>query len=317
MRFRLNLTISGLCMFVPGPGASPQVMYVLMPNPARYGAGEQPDLAPDHAGGHHEPHTACLMYDRECRVPDSEALKGEATQCAEVRLNGCVAEFAHRAGGKLKPAVDTEYVVCLTPSAHFTGVPRAYVEGPLVPSVAEHVAARVALRVGEATGYPDLTEHPGKRPKYCLGHENSKCGENGTGQQARVMTEHVTWSLGEYEESVALEDVLTVTPMPTNGSEQWLRGRLRPRRGETSVEVRLLYVVPQALANGLCRKYVFPDLGGANARNHFPMFYRLAADPTNEPMTTIPETSSLHDLAVSPLVPSVVCMTSQSTIADG
>lgn len=321
MAFKLYLTISGLCMFVPDEKNG--VMHVLMPK------ARPPEYANDHTAGpdaqgidgaeHHAPHVAYLLYDSAHRTPDPTLPDRFGDACAMVPLNGRMLEFKRCPGARPNLELSSQVVYLDKLSADFGGVPGKYLEyapnDPLPERVAKRVAARVRILAGKAESYPEdpsvpvsqrSTRRP--RPRFCLARRGAECHETPSGPRPQVMTEHVEWYLGRYPSDVPIADIFSVNPLgPEDEGAQWLRGRLSPRSGVQRVDLRLLYVLPSVmLQKNLCREYRFPPSGSGDF-THFDMFYELSATLPTRRVTPVPEDGQPK------AAPSVVCMTARGS----
>lgn len=139
MAFELRLTITGLCMFVPGDGTDP-VLHVLMPEPCSL---------PGHAGHDHGvAHRAVLMYDRVYH-PAGEGPSGNS-RCVPVPLDGCAVKVQGANNPSAQPTVSETEVPRIYETSEFAGVSRACVNVPLDA----RVHTRIELRgTGSAVDY--------------------------------------------------------------------------------------------------------------------------------------------------------------------
>lgn len=305
MSVQVYLTISGLCMYVPGGAKDPSVLHVLMPS-------HRHRAAPDPDGRERDErlveHRAVLVVDRKYvdhgEQPGGGEGTGDVDKCNPLGLDGCAVLVRGRAPGAPPPRVDPHFVVRLDSSANFPGVRHACIETSLDP----WVHARLELRGAARPKYSWLEPDPGKPRRQCLVPPGGECRPGGV-HPPRPMAEHVTWDLGPYD-----EDVLTLASVfdavPDTKPPAWLATRLRPRNDR--VELRIAYVLPSVLPSVCENQYNASGTGNA----HFAMFYGLGA-PHPGPWFEIQAEAGpeLAPLGKGPLYPSEVCNSATADLA--
>lgn len=317
MEFDVCLTISGLCMFVPGEGADGRpAMHVLMPASTHAADAAGADAqGGEHSGGAHAAHhhaarhVVQLIYDaryhREEDVPEAERGK----PCRRQSLDDCTVVVRHRLGQTLDASVEQDRVPLLDSTVGFGGVSPGLLRDPL----SERLAARAELRIGSAEHYSGVGMGGGKKFRLCtVDHDTAtaRCDPDSS-RPPQQMAEHVEWWLGRYRDAVALTDLLEITDR--RGKPVSLpRGRLKPLPRKNVVHLRLLHAVPGALPERKCRQYDFENTHGGD---HFEMYYQLDDLPDSVPHAVVEATSVACGSELSnrrPAVPSVVCVVSQA-----
>lgn len=314
MEFDVCLTISGLCMFVPGESASGEpVMHVLMPASAHEAdavsqtGGAQGHEHPDGASAN--THVVELIYDTRYHRPEDVPETERRKSCQRPKLDGCVIAVRHPSGQPLDTSVKEDCVPLLDPTVGFGGVDPHLVRGPL----SKRLAARAELCIGEAAFYSGIGMAQEKRLRLCpADHDASTVRCDPTSPRPpQLMAEHVEWWLGRYCDGVALTDLLTATRR--DGTPVALpAGRLSPRAGEKVIYLRLLHAVPNALPDGKCREY---DFAGTYGGDHFEMYYQLDGLPNSVSHTTVEAGAAASTSGVVSqkfLAPSVVCVVAQA-----
>lgn len=297
MKFRIQLTISGLCMYVPDGDA----MHVLMPS----GHGSRHD--------DHEPHYAVLMLDGVNGLAD-RALPD--TIGCEIPLDDRIIKVVGHRPEPQDSAVDCACIPILGSSVNFGWVARECIGSPR----SDRVRACLELRnVGpRPKEYIHQRNPDGTAIKYCLALRDEPCGKpNGdcpNGEKTQIMAEHVRWDLGTYDEGTTLSDVFPVVMGDVLDPQALVP--LRPTDG--LVKLRIAHVIKAAI-QPLCNGDEFPmPLVGTTVTSHFDMYYGLAQKPMEPHYTLQKEPGPWKDADTADRsMPSYVCASSQGRFKPG